>query len=54
LEHQGWIKAVWGHTETGREAKFYALTRAGQKHLERELANWDRLSSAIDLVIRTT
>lgn len=54
LEQQGWIKADWRHTETGREAKFYALTRAGQKQLAKELANWTRLSAGIDLVVRTT
>ena len=54
LEHQGWIKAEWRETETGRQAKFYTLTRAGRKQLERELANWNRLSSAVNLVVRTT
>ena len=54
LEGQGWIKADWRETETGRQAKFYTLTRAGQKRLERERANWDRLSSAINLVVRMT
>jgi len=54
LERQGWIKAEWGNTDTGREAKFYALTRAGRRQLEKELATWDRLSSAIDLVVKTT
>ena len=54
LEQQGWITADWGPTDTGREAKFYSLTRPGRKHLERELANWDRLSSAVNLVVRTT
>jgi PadR family transcriptional regulator, regulatory protein PadR len=53
LEQQAWIKAHWAETETGRHAKFYALTRAGRKQLEKELANWDRLSSAINLVVRT-
>ena len=53
LERQGWIKAEWRATETGRQAKFYALTRSGRKRLEHELGNWDRLSSAIDLVVRT-
>jgi PadR family transcriptional regulator, regulatory protein PadR len=52
LEQQGWIKAQERITETGREAKFYALTTAGRKQLARELANWDRLSTAIGLVIR--
>lgn len=54
LEHQGWISASWRATETGREAKFYALTRAGRRQLERELANWDRLSTAIGLVTGET
>ena len=54
LQHQGWIKADWRATETGRQAKFYTLTRAGRKRLEAERANWDRLSSAINLVVRTT
>jgi PadR family transcriptional regulator, regulatory protein PadR len=52
LEQQGWIKARWGHTETGREAKFYELTRAGQVQLDKELAQWERLSNAVGLVIR--
>lgn len=51
LEQQGWIKAEWRTSETGRMAKFYSLTRAGRKGLERELENWTRLSSAINLVI---
>jgi transcriptional regulator len=54
LEHQGWIKAEWRGTETGREAKFYSLTPAGRKRLDSELANWTRLSNAINLVVRTT
>ena len=49
LEQQGWLRAKWGLTETGREAKFYALTAAGRSQLARELASWDRLSSAIGL-----
>ncbi|RPI52860.1 MAG: PadR family transcriptional regulator [Acidobacteria bacterium] len=54
LEQQGWITADWRESETGRQAKFYSLTRAGRKRLEKELANWDRLSSAINLVVRMT
>jgi PadR family transcriptional regulator PadR len=54
LELQGWMKADWRQTETGRQAKFYSLTRAGERRLEKELANWDRLSSAINLVVRST
>ena len=51
LEQQGWIKASWGETESGRKAKFYSLTRSGRAHLERERAQWERLSSAINLVL---
>jgi transcriptional regulator len=54
LEQQGWIKGDRRSTETGRQVKFYTLTRAGRKRLATELANWDRLSSAINLVVRTT
>jgi PadR family transcriptional regulator PadR len=52
LEQQGWIKAQAGRTATGRDAKFYTLTAAGRKQLARELEQWDRLSSAIGLVVR--
>ena len=51
LEQQGWIKASWRPTETGRMAKFYSLTSAGRKQLEKELESWTRLSTAINLVI---
>jgi PadR family transcriptional regulator PadR len=51
LEHQGWIKANWAETETGRKAKFYSLTKAGRSQMERELASWRRLSAGINLVI---
>ncbi|HET7218294.1 MAG TPA: PadR family transcriptional regulator [Vicinamibacterales bacterium] len=52
LEQQGWLKAQSGVTESGREAKFYALTAAGRKQLARELESWDRLSNAIGMVVR--
>ncbi|MFZ0588917.1 MAG: PadR family transcriptional regulator [Bryobacteraceae bacterium] len=52
LEQQGWISSKWRKTETGREAKFYQLTRAGAVQLDKELAQWERLSNAIGLVIR--
>src|SRR5215831_14425314 len=51
LEQQGWIAAEWRETETGRQAKFYTLTRAGRAHLQRERAQWERLSGAINLVL---
>ncbi len=52
LEKEGWITAHWAATETGREAKFYTLTRAGRAHLKKEVASWARLSSAVNLVIK--
>lgn len=53
LEQQGWVQAEWHATETGREAKFYQLTKAGRDQLDKELAQWERLSGAVGLVIRT-
>jgi PadR family transcriptional regulator PadR len=54
LEQKAWVKAKWAETGTGRQAKFYSLTAAGRKQLEKEAANWDRLSSAINLVVQTS
>lgn len=51
LEQQAWIKAKWAESETGRQAKFYSLTGAGRAQLEKESANWNRLSAAINLVV---
>jgi PadR family transcriptional regulator PadR len=53
LERQGWITADWGVSETNRRARFYRLTAAGRRRLERERADWERLSAAISLVLRT-
>jgi PadR family transcriptional regulator PadR len=52
LEQEGWITAEWKATENNRRAKFYSLTRLGKGQLERESANWSRLSSAISSVVR--
>src|SRR6266568_3251501 len=54
LEQQAWIKAKWAESETGRQAKFYSLTTAGRAQLEKETANWNRLSAAINMVVETT
>jgi PadR family transcriptional regulator, regulatory protein PadR len=54
LEYKGWIKSEWGNSENNRRAKFYRLTAAGRKQLEHELKTWDRLSSAIGLVLGRT
>ena len=51
LEQQGWIRAEWKDSDLGRPAKFYALTREGKRQLERELKTWERLSSAVQLLI---
>jgi transcriptional regulator len=51
LEQQGWVKAKWAESETGRQAKFYTLTTAGRSQLEKETTNWNRLSAAIDLIV---
>jgi transcriptional regulator len=51
LERQGWVKARWAESDTGRPTKFYSLTAAGRKHLGHETENWKRLSGAINLVI---
>ncbi|HLW98699.1 MAG TPA: PadR family transcriptional regulator [Candidatus Acidoferrales bacterium] len=53
LEQQGWITAVWGESENNRRAKYYSLTKDGKKYLQREEKNWDRLSKAIGVVLRT-
>lgn len=52
LEQEGWITSEWKPSENNRRAKFYSLTRLGRRQLERETANWDRLSSAISTVIK--
>jgi PadR family transcriptional regulator PadR len=51
LEQQGWIKAKWGESENRRRAKYYSLSAAGRQYLNREQANWERLSGAINLVL---
>jgi len=53
LEQKAWSKAKWVETETGRKAKFYSLTAAGRAQLEKEAANWSRLSGTINLVVES-
>ena len=50
LEQKGWLKADWRQSETGREAKFYSLTRSGQKQLRLEKDSWARLTGAVQLI----
>ena len=51
LEQQGWIEAEWGESENNRRAKYYSLTRAGRKAMAQETAQWERLSSAISIIV---
>ena len=54
LENRGFLAADWKQTETGREAKFYRLTRKGRAQLEVETASWNRLSEAVGLILRAS
>ena len=53
LEDRGWLKAEWKVTDTGRDAKFYALTPKGRKQLEAEVKSWEQLTDAVALILRT-
>jgi PadR family transcriptional regulator, regulatory protein PadR len=52
LENRGLLTADWKETETGREAKFYKLTRKGRGHLDEETASWHRLAEAVGLILQ--
>jgi transcriptional regulator len=54
LEDRGWLTADWKDSETGRQAKFYRLTRKGERQLEAEMVNWKRLTDAVSLILRTS
>ena len=54
LEDQGWIESEWGFSDNNRRAKFYKLTPAGRKQLLEERSSWERLSAAINTVLKTT
>ena len=53
LEQNGWIRAEWAVSENNRRARYYTLTTAGRKALEQETAQWERLSSAISMIVRS-
>ena len=53
LEDRGWLQSEWKDTDTGREARFYTLTKKGRKQLEAEVLNWERLSNAVASILRT-
>ena len=50
---KGWVTAAWGTSETGRKVRFYKITRAGLKQLEAEASQYDRLTKAIQAILRT-
>ena len=52
LERKGWIGAKWGASDNNRRAKYYSLTKAGREQLEKEMADWERMSSAVALVLQ--
>ena len=52
LEDRGWLQAVWKESETGREAKFYSLTKKGRRQMDAEVAEWQRLCDAVGLFLR--
>jgi PadR family transcriptional regulator PadR len=51
LERRGWISATWGASDNNRKAKYYELTRAGRKQLQLETSAWERLTTAVSLVL---
>lgn len=51
LEQKGWIKGAWGQTETHREAKFYSITRSGEKALHQQAERWRRLAGLVDKLL---
>ena len=54
LEEQGWISSEWGTSDSNRQAKFYKLTRAGQRQLEIEAAQWARITTAVGRILDAT
>jgi PadR family transcriptional regulator PadR len=54
LQHRRLIRSAWGTSENNRRAKYYSLTRAGEKALAAEAANWERLASVIGRVLTTS
>lgn len=52
LEQRGWIAAEWSTSDNNRRARYYSLTKAGRKQLQKELGEWERLSAAIALVLQ--
>jgi PadR family transcriptional regulator PadR len=51
LERKGWIRAEWGASDNNRRAKYYSLTKTGRARLEKEMADWERMSAAVALIL---
>lgn len=54
LQQRGWVKGEWGTSESGRRAKFYSLSRAGQKQIQRETENWERIAATMSRILATS
>jgi transcriptional regulator len=54
MEQAGWLRSVWGESDTNRRAKFYSLTKVGRKQLQAETERWERISLAMATALRTT
>lgn len=54
LEEKGWIRSEWGVSDNNRRAKFYSLTKSGEKQLLEETSAWEKLSGAVNLIVQTT
>jgi PadR family transcriptional regulator, regulatory protein PadR len=54
LQHRGWISAKWGTSENNRKAKYYSITKAGQKQLAEQTANWERFAAVIGRVLSSS
>ena len=54
MEERGWVKSEWGVSENNRRAKFYKLTKTGQKQLDAQRANWNRISNAVTKILQAT
>lgn len=54
LVREGWIRSYWQETENGRRARYYALTRAGERQLEIETRHWDRLAAGVARIMSAT
>src|SRR5499426_4149725 len=54
MEERGWVSSEWGVSDNNRRAKFYKLTKTGQKQLEAQRANWNRISKAVTRILQAT